>query len=104
MNPPQAVIALAGPIAGSAAAAAVGVAGVLTGSQFAMGLADFGLMINLFNLLPIGQLDGGRVANSLSPWLGVAGLVGGGAIMYVTMTETMDEKDVCPRGLHLCEG
>ena len=35
-------------------------------------------MINLFNLLPIGSMDGGRVAETLSPWLPAGGLVLGG--------------------------
>ena len=34
-------------------------------------------MINLFNLLPINPLDGGRVANAISPWLSGAGVAGG---------------------------
>ena len=34
-------------------------------------------MINLFNLLPIGGLDGGRVADALHPALPAIGLVGG---------------------------
>lgn len=42
-------------------------------SQLLISLADWGLLINLFNLLPIGSLDGGRIANAISPWIGVAG-------------------------------
>ena len=32
-------------------------------------------MLNLFNLIPVGFLDGGRVAKALSPWLWVVGAV-----------------------------
>jgi Zn-dependent protease len=39
-------------------------------------------MINLFNLLPIGAMDGGRIASALSPYAGVAGLGIGGALAY----------------------
>jgi Zn-dependent protease len=38
--------------------------------------------INLFNLLPIGMLDGGRVVDALHPAVGVAGLAGGGLLVY----------------------
>ena len=31
-------------------------------------------LLNLFNLAPVGFLDGGRVASALSPWLWVAGI------------------------------
>jgi hypothetical protein len=43
-----------------------------------LALADWGYMINLFNLLPIGSMDGGRVAATLSPWLPAGGLSLGG--------------------------
>lgn len=79
----EAMIAFGGPVAGSAAAALLAVVGASTDSALLIALADFGLMINLFNLLPIGSLDGGRIASALSPWLNVAGLVGGGFIIYV---------------------
>lgn len=39
-------------------------------------------MINLFNLIPIGSLDGGRIADAISPYIGVAGLAGGAALIY----------------------
>jgi Zn-dependent protease len=39
-----------------------------------IGLAWTGYWLNLFNLIPIGQLDGGRIATALSPWLWVPGL------------------------------
>ena len=77
----EAVIAIAGPALGSAGAAALAVGGALTQSQLLFALADFGFMINLFNLLPIGQLDGGRITSALSPWVNVAGLGLGGAMI-----------------------
>lgn len=33
-----------------------------------------GYWLNLFNLTPIGSLDGGRIATALSPWLWIPGL------------------------------
>jgi len=44
-----------------------------------LALADWGYMINLINLLPVGSMDGGRVAATLSPWLPAGGLALGGA-------------------------
>ena len=60
----SAVVALAGPVVGGVAAGATAFAGHATGSQLLMALGDWGFMINLFNLLPIGGLDGGRVADA----------------------------------------
>ncbi len=44
-----------------------------TNNQLAMALADFGLIINLMNMMPIGMMDGGRVLDACSPWFGVMG-------------------------------
>eukprot|EP01036_Dinobryon_divergens_P034491 gene34491-44571_t len=78
----EAMIALGGPVLGSATALAVGVTGGMMESQFLYALADFGFIINLFNLLPVGMLDGGRVVDALHPAVGVAGLAGGGLLAY----------------------
>ena len=78
----DALVAFGGPVLGSLGAAAVGVAGHATDSQLLIALADFGLMINLFNLLPLGSMDGGRIAGALSPWMNVAGLAGGVGLAY----------------------
>lgn len=51
-------------------------------SQLLHALADFGCMINLFNLLPLGSLDGGQVAATLHPSLLVFGCVAGTAMVY----------------------
>ncbi len=78
----EAMIAFGGPVAGSLAAVGVGALGGAYDSQLLLALADFGLMINLFNLLPIGSLDGGRIGSAISPWVGVAGLGAGGLMIY----------------------
>jgi len=79
----EAMIALGGPALGSATALAVGMSGVAMDSQLLIALADFGYMVNLFNLMPIGSLDGGRIGEAISPYFGVAGLLGGGALIYM---------------------
>jgi Zn-dependent protease len=47
-------------------------------------LAYFGFFLNLFNLAPIGFLDGGRIVTALSPWLWLIGaaIVTGLLIMH----------------------
>ncbi len=69
----EARVGLAGPILGSLGAVAVAVVGELTGSSLLIALAYFGFFINLFNLLPVVPLDGGRAAAAMSPWMWFAG-------------------------------
>jgi Zn-dependent protease len=71
-------VGLAGPIWGAAAAAAVCVTGLLTHSAFFMALAKSAAWLNLFNLMPIWQLDGGRAFTALGKMAraGVAALFG----------------------------
>lgn len=45
-------------------------------------IAKIGFFLNLFNLLPMQPLDGGRIASAISRWLWIVGLVGG-AILIV---------------------
>src|ERR671918_2994470 len=75
----EARVALAGPILGSLGAAAVWAVGAAYDSEFLVAMAFLGFLINLFNLLPIVPLDGGRAVAALHPafWLiGLLGLVG----------------------------
>lgn len=74
----EAEVALAGPLLGSLGAAAVWAAGGYYHSRFLVALAFVGFLINLFNLIPVVPLDGGRAVSALHPaiWLlGLAGLV-----------------------------
>ena len=72
----EARVALAGPILGSlGAAACVGLYG-LTGDEFFLALAFTGFFLNLFNLLPVSPLDGGRAVTAISPWLWLVGVFG----------------------------
>jgi Zn-dependent protease len=57
-------IAIAGPIAGSLGAAACWVIGDSQSSYLFMSLAYTGFFLNLFNLIPIGFLDGGAIARA----------------------------------------
>lgn len=71
-------VGLAGPIWGTAAALAALVIGRATGSSLWIAIAHIGAWINLFNLLPVWQLDGNRGFASLIPlhrWYAVGSLV-----------------------------
>ena len=78
----DAKVAFGGPVLGSIGAGVVAVAGHSIDSQLLITLADFGLMINLFNLLPLGSMDGGRIAGALSPYMNVAGVGMGVGLAY----------------------
>jgi Zn-dependent protease len=68
-NPWQtARVAIAGPILGGIAAFACYLYGREAGSALFVALGYFGFLLNLFNLLPIGILDGGSVWRS-TRWL-----------------------------------
>jgi Zn-dependent protease len=60
----NALISLAGPLAGGLAAAAVWAVGETRGSPMLVALANIGFLLNAFNLLPIGFLDGGSTFRS----------------------------------------
>jgi Zn-dependent protease len=65
INPWQhAKIALAGPLLGGIAAGAVFGVGAANGSSLLQALGYTGFLLNLFNMLPIGFLDGGAIARS----------------------------------------
>jgi Zn-dependent protease len=82
-------VGLAGPLWGLGAAAAAALVGLATGAPIWMGIAKIGAWINLFNLLPLAPLDGGRAFHALSRpqrWLAVAAL--GIAFWVATDKET----------------
>jgi len=67
----EAYVAYAGPFTGTLAAFAAYFWGRQTGADFWMALAYTGFVLNLFNLIPLSPLDGGRITQVLSPriWL-----------------------------------
>jgi Zn-dependent protease len=65
----EARVGLAGPILGSLGSLVCLVIGEATNSDLLRALAYFGFFLNLFNLLPVVPLDGGRAAAAMSPWM-----------------------------------
>ena len=67
----EAYVAMAGPLVGTIGAVAVYLWGRSTGSNLLLAIAYAGLFLNLFNLLPLSPLDGGRITAIISPrvWL-----------------------------------
>jgi Zn-dependent protease len=65
----EARVGLAGPILGSIAAAAVAILGLATHTSLLEALGYTGLFLNLFNLLPVVPLDGGRAMAAMAPWM-----------------------------------
>ena len=63
----EARLAIAGPLVGSAAALLLYILGLVYDSQQLKALAFLGFLINLFNLLPVIPLDGGRITAALHP-------------------------------------
>jgi Zn-dependent protease len=79
----QAQIGIAGPLAGTIGAT---VAFALYGETHWVVLlmwAYYGFLINLFNMIPFGMLDGGWILAPVSKWLQVAGL-GAIALLWIT--------------------
>jgi Zn-dependent protease len=70
----EAKVALAGPIAGSLGALACLMLWQSTGSPLFIALTYFGCWLNLFNLIPVSPLDGGRAMAAISPWGWLVGL------------------------------
>jgi Zn-dependent protease len=60
----NAIISLAGPLFGGVAAAAVWAYATATDSSLLLVLANIAFLLNAFNLIPIGFLDGGQVLHA----------------------------------------
>jgi Zn-dependent protease len=69
----EARVGLAGPILGSLGSAACLLVWQATGSSLWEALAFTGFFLNLFNLLPVVPLDGGRAMAAMAPWMWFVG-------------------------------
>jgi Zn-dependent protease len=69
----EARVGLAGPVLGSLGAAVCLLVAEGSHSSFFRALAYVGFLINLFNLLPVLPLDGGRAMAAMAPWMWFVG-------------------------------
>jgi Zn-dependent protease len=69
----EASVGIGGPILGSLGALVCNSLGELLGAPIFFALAWFGYFLNLFNLTPVGMLDGGRIVTAMSRWLWLPG-------------------------------
>jgi Zn-dependent protease len=74
----EAIMAMGGPLLGALGAFACLAVWQLNGDKLWLWLAGIGMLINLFNLIPVAPLDGGRIATLFGRgfwWAGLAALV-----------------------------
>jgi Zn-dependent protease len=79
----EARIGLAGPILGTLGTAVVFAWAELAGSEFLRALAFTGFFLNLFNLLPVVPLDGGRAMAAMAPWMWFVGFAAMVALAFI---------------------
>jgi Zn-dependent protease len=70
----EASVGIGGPLLGSLGALVCHSMGQMFDAPTLIALASTGYFLNLFNLLPVGFLDGGRIVTALSRWLWLPGL------------------------------
>ena len=69
----EACVGIGGPMLGSLGALVCNSLGEVFDAPIFIALAWFGYFLNLFNLTPVGMLDGGRIVTALSRWLWLPG-------------------------------
>jgi Zn-dependent protease len=79
----EARVGIAGPLLGSAGAAAIYALGVAQHSNQLKALAFLGFFLNLFNLLPVTPLDGGRIVAAIHPAMWFLGFLGLLALVFL---------------------
>ena len=80
----EARVGLAGPVLGGIGSAACLVIWQLTGNTYWEALAFVGFLLNLFNLLPVSPLDGGRAMAAMAPAMWFVGLAMMIGFLFVT--------------------
>ena len=85
----EARVGLAGPILGSIGALVPLIIYHITGNELWRALAFFGFYLNLFNLIPLSPLDGGRAMAAMAPWMWVIGFAALAAVAIVFQAPIM---------------
>jgi Zn-dependent protease len=80
----EAVVGIGGPVLGSVGALACLLVAWSTGSLLWYSLASTGFLLNLFNLIPVSPLDGGRIVGVISRWLWAVGYAVGIGVFMAT--------------------
>lgn len=70
----ESMVGYGGPLLGTIGGLVAYMIGLYTGSPLFFALASSAFFLNLFNLVPIIPLDGGRVVTAISPWLWIVGI------------------------------
>ena len=70
----EAIMAAGGPVLGSIGALLCLAIGIAWRSDLFLALAYTGCLINLFNLIPVHPLDGGRIVKAISPYMWLLGI------------------------------
>ena len=79
----EARVGLAGPVLGTLGALGAWGIYAISGNLLFLGLAYVGFLINLFNLLPMLPLDGGRAVGAMSPAFWLLGILVTVALLFV---------------------
>ncbi len=79
----EARVGLAGPILGSLACLVPAAIWLATGEEFWQALAFTGFFLNLFNLVPVVPLDGGRAMAAMAPWMWFVGFGAMVALLFI---------------------
>src|SRR5829696_3357963 len=79
----EARVGLAGPVLGTLGCLAVAGVYLATGEEFWRALAFTGFFLNLFNLLPVLPLDGGRAMAAMTPWMWLLGFGAMVALLFI---------------------
>jgi Zn-dependent protease len=72
----EAEIGYGGPLFGALGDSVVWALGLWMHEPLLLAVASFSMMVNLFNMMPVGMLDGGRIVAAIDPRLWLLGLVG----------------------------
>jgi Zn-dependent protease len=80
----EAKVGIGGPIAGSLAAWATLAAGLALDRHLLITLGHAGILLNLFNLIPVSPLDGGRIAGAFSRAFWIVGYALGALALVLT--------------------
>ncbi|HEX8234881.1 MAG TPA: site-2 protease family protein [Abditibacteriaceae bacterium] len=85
----EAEIGYGGPLFGALGDSVVWAVGLWMHEPLLLAVASFSMMVNLFNMMPVGMLDGGRIVAAIDPRLWLLGLIGMTAWFFKTHSPIM---------------